>query len=233
MHSSFAPLSGGIALLNIMLGEVIFGGVGASGRMPVTAGTQFSEGDGLDVRGGIRLGYTLPEEVGMDSEILYGGIDSLVNQALAAKAIPGCQVLVARNRKVVFHKAYGLHTYSDTLRVKLTDLYDLASVTKISTSMAALMKLYDEGKFRLDATLGDYLPKFRHSNKGDVPMRDILTHQGRLIPFIPFYQRTFRKNGSYKWATIKRDSSKRFPIKLTEVITWMTKLIANFLKWKP
>ena len=195
--------------------QLIFGGVSASGRMPVSVGTQFSEGDGLDVQGGIRFGYTFPEEVDMDSETLFNGIDSLVGQAMEAKAIPGCQVLVARNRKVVFHKAYGLHTYSDTVKVKTSDLYDLASVTKISSSMAALMKLYDENKFRLDATLADYLPKFRHSNKADIAMNDILTHQGRLIPFIPFYQRTFRKNGSYKWATIKKDSSKRFPIRLT------------------
>src|SRR5690606_28719252 len=127
-----------------------------------------------------------------------------------------CQVLVARDRKVVFHKAYGLHSYSDTVKVKLTDLYDLASVTKISTSMAALMKLYDEGKFKTDATLGDYIPKFKRSNKADIPLYDILTHHGRLIPFIPFYQRTVKKNGSYKWATIKKDSSERFPIKLTD-----------------
>ena len=195
--------------------QLIFGGVSASGRMPVTAG-EFAEGDGIDIRGAIRFGYTLPEEVGMDSWTLVGGIDSLVNQALEAKAIPGCQVLVARNRKVVFYKAYGLHTYSDTVAVKPTDLYDLASLTKVSTSMAALMKLYDEGKFRLDATLADYLRKFKGSNKADISLRDILTHQGRLIPFIPFYQRTFRKNGSYKWATIKTDSSDRFPIKLTD-----------------
>jgi beta-N-acetylhexosaminidase len=44
-----------------------------------------------------------------------------------------------------------------------------------------------------------------------------------LIPFIPFYQNTFRKNGSYKWATIKKDSSKRFPIRLADQL---------FLHWK-
>jgi beta-N-acetylhexosaminidase len=195
--------------------QLIFGGVSASGRLPVSAGS-FSSGDGINVNGGIRFGYTLPEEVGMDSEILFSRIDSLVHQALEAKAIPGCQILVARNRKVVMHKAYGLHAYSDTIKVKLTDLYDLASLTKISTSLAALMKLHDEGEFKLDATLGNYLPKFRRSNKADIPMLDILTHQGRLIPFIPFYQNTFRKNGSYKWATIKKDSSKRFPIRLAD-----------------
>lgn len=196
--------------------QLIFGGVGASGRMPVTVGDTFLEGEGMDVEGGIRFGYTLPEEVGMDSETLFNGVDSLVHQALEVKAIPGCQVLIARNRKVVLHKAYGLHTYSDTVKVKHTDLYDLASLTKISTSMAALMKLYDEGKFSLDGTLGDYLPKFKRSNKGDIGMKDILTHQGGFIPFIPFYQRTFRKNGSYKWATVKKDSSRRFPIKLAD-----------------
>ena len=196
--------------------QLIFGGVGASGRLPVSIGDIFSEGDGLDLQGGIRFAYTLPEDAGMDSGILIKGIDSLVAQALDAKAIPGCQILIARNKKIVFHKAYGLHTYSDTVSVKLTDLYDLASVTKISTSMAALMKNYDEGKFRLNATLGDYLPKFRRSNKRDIPMYDILTHQGRFIPFIPFYQKTFRKNGGYKWATLKKDSSERFPIRLTD-----------------
>ncbi|HEX8038502.1 MAG TPA: serine hydrolase, partial [Chryseosolibacter sp.] len=199
-----------------LVAQLIFGGIGASGRIPVTVSRDFPEGAGLDVRGGIRFAYTVPEEAGMDSRILNGRIDSLVRQALDAKAIPGCQVLVARNRKVVLHKAYGYHTYSDTVKVKLTDLYDLASVTKISTSLAALMKLYDDGKFRLDATLADYLPKFRRSNKADIPMRDILTHQARFMPFIPFYQNTFRKNGAYKWFTIKKDSSERFPIRLTE-----------------
>jgi CubicO group peptidase (beta-lactamase class C family) len=198
--------------------QLIFGGISATGRLPVSVGTMFPAGSGIDVVGGIRFEYTLPEDAGLDSEVLIGGVDSLVAQALEAKAIPGCQVLIARDRKVVLHKAYGVHTYSDTVAVKLTDLYDLASVTKISTSMAALMKLYDDGQFRLDATLADYLPKFRRSNKADIPMSDLLTHQARLIPFIPFYQKTTRKNGSFKWATIKRDSSKRFPIQLTETL---------------
>jgi beta-glucosidase-like glycosyl hydrolase/CubicO group peptidase (beta-lactamase class C family) len=196
--------------------QLIFGGISASGALPVTVGNDFRAGDGLRVQGGIRFAYTLPEDAGMDSRILNSRIDSLVKQAMDARAIPGCQVLVARNRKVVLLKAYGYHSYSDTVKVKLTDLYDLASVTKISTSMAALMKLYDEGKFKLDATLGDYLPKFRRSNKADIPMTDILTHQARFMPFIPFYLRTERKNGSYKWFTIKSDSSKRFPIRLTD-----------------
>jgi len=196
--------------------QLIFGGISASGRLPVSIGTKFALGDGLDVVGGIRFKYTLPEDAGMLSNILYTRVDSLVNQALTVKAIPGCQVFVAKHKKVVFYKSYGYHDYSDTIKVKPMDLYDLASVTKISTGLPSLMKLYDEGVFKLDATLGDYLPEFKRSNKSDIPMYDILTHQARFKPWIPFWKNTLKKNGHYKWATIKNDSSKRFPIKLKE-----------------
>ena len=194
--------------------QLVFGGIGATGRLPVSVGDMFASGDGLDVKGEIRFKYTLPEDAGMDSEILNGKVDSLVQQAMLLKAIPGCQVFVAKDRKVVLSRAYGYHDYSDTVRVKPEDLYDLASVTKISTGLPALMKLYDEGTFTLDATLADYLPEFRRSNKSDIPMYDILTHQARFRPWIPFYQEMTRKNGNHKWFTVKNDSSKRFPIRL-------------------
>lgn len=196
--------------------ELVFGGIGANGKLPVSVGDKFKAGEGLEVAGGIRLSYTLPEAVGMDSEILNKGIDSLMEHAIAMKATPGGQVLVAKNQKVVFHKAYGEHVYSDTTKVKKDDLYDLASVTKISTAMAALMKLYDEGDFDLDGTLADHLPGFKRSNKKDIPYTDILTHQARFQPWIPFWRNTLRKNGSYKWWTIKKDSSSRYPIKITD-----------------
>jgi beta-glucosidase-like glycosyl hydrolase/CubicO group peptidase (beta-lactamase class C family) len=196
--------------------QLIFGGVSASGRLPVSIGEKFIAGDGIDVQGNIRFKYTTPEDAGMDSEILAKGIDSLVNQAMTLRAIPGCQVLVAKDKKVVFHKSYGYHDYSDTVKVKPTDLYDLASVTKVSTGLPSLMKLHDEGAFKLDATLSDYLPKFKRSNKAEISMHDILTHQARFKPWIPFWKNTLKKNGNYKRATIKNDSSKRFPIKLKE-----------------
>lgn len=196
--------------------QLIFGGISANGKLPVSVGNKFKAGNGLDVKGGFRFKYTLPEEVGMSSEILNTKIDSLMHHAIRGKGIPGGQVLVARDQKVVFYKAYGEHVYHDTTRVKKDDLYDLASVTKISTSMAALMKLYDEDKFRLDQTLADHLPTFRRSNKSDIPYYDILTHQARFRPWIPFWRNTLRKNGSYRWFTIKKDSSARYPIKITD-----------------
>jgi beta-N-acetylhexosaminidase len=196
--------------------QLVFGGISASGRLPVSIGNKFPSGHGVDVKGGIRFKYTLPEDAGMDSKILFNGVDSLVNQAFGVRAIPGCQVFVAKDMKVVMYKAYGYQDYADTIKVKRSDLYDLASVTKISTGLPSLMKLYDEGKFKLDATLSDYLPKFKKSNKKDIPMYDILTHQARFKPWIPFWKNTLNKKGLYRWSTIRNDSSKRFSIKLKD-----------------
>ncbi len=195
--------------------QLIFGGISANGKLPVSIGEKFMAGEGLELQGGIRLSYSLPEAVGMNSEVLEMGIDSLMWQAINMKAIPGGQVLVAKDQKVIFHKAYGEHVYHDTIQVDREDLYDIASVTKIASVIPALMKLYDEGKFELDQTLADHLPKFQRSNKSDISYRDILAHQGRLQPWIPFWKNTLRKNNSYRWWTIKEDSSARYSIKIT------------------
>jgi len=195
--------------------QLIFGGIGANGRLPIGIGKKFNAGDGLTIQGGIRFKYTLPEDAGMDSKTLIHGVDSLMQQTMDAKATPGGQLLVARNGKVVLHKAYGLQKYNDTTKVALEDIYDLASVTKISSALPALMKLHDEGKFDLNKGIGDYLKYFKNSNKDDANFKEILTHQAGFNPYITYWKNTLRKNGSYKWSTIKKDSSARFPIKIT------------------
>lgn len=202
--------------------QLIFGGVGAYGKLPVSIGAQFKQGDGLDIAGGIRFKYTLPEDAKMNAATLHLKIDSLMQQALDIKAIPGGQVLVAKDQKVVFYKAYGFHSFSDTTKVKLTDLYDLASITKIASALPALMKLKDEGKFSLEAGIDTYLPYFKNSNKAGISMRKILAHQAGFKSWIPYWETTLRRNGSYKWKTIKNDSSARFPIKITDDM-WLFK----------
>lgn len=197
-----------------LTGQLIFGGIGANGRLPVSINADYKFGDGLDTKGGLRLKYTLPEEVGISSAFLNKRVDSLVQEALDNKATPGAQVLLAKDGKVILHKAYGVHRYSDTVKVKKNDLYDLASVTKISSALPALMQLSDEGKFDVNGYLGDYLPYFKNSDKDKIPFRDILTHQAGFQPYIVYWQHTLRKNGSYKWNTFKADSSKRYPVKI-------------------
>src|SRR5690606_13744995 len=130
--------------------------------------------------------------------------------------IPGAQVLLAKDGKVFYQKSFGYHTYRNQVPVTNTDLYDLASVTKISTALAALMKLKGEGKFDESKSLGHYLPMVRGSNKENLIYSDILTHQSRLKSWIPFWKEAVRKNGSFRWFTMKNDSSKRFPIKVAD-----------------
>lgn len=198
-----------------LVSQLIFGGIGASGKLPVTVSAQFPVGAGLAISGGQRMAYTLPEALGISSSDL-SGIDSLVNVAIRERAIPGAQVLVAKGNKVFYHKAFGYHTYDSLQEVGLDDIYDLASLTKISTSLAALMYLKGEDKFDENKTLGDYLPMARGTNKENLKYSDILTHQAGLRAWIPFWQSTVRKSGKFKWFTMKSDSSARFPIRVAE-----------------
>ena len=195
--------------------QMIFGGIGASGKLPVTINHAFNRGDGLKLEGGIRMAYTLPEGVGIASMNL-DRIDSMMRTAIKMKAIPGGQVLMAKDGKVFYHKAFGYHTYDSLQEVKVDDMYDLASITKISTSLAAFMHLKGEGKFDENQTLGHYLKAARGTNKENLVYRDILTHQARLRSWIPFWMSTVRKSGKFKWYTMKVDSSRRFPIKVAD-----------------
>ncbi|GAB3799908.1 glycoside hydrolase family 3 N-terminal domain-containing protein [Spirosoma humi] len=201
--------------------QLIFGAIGASGKLPVTVNQRFRLGDGLTVQPIGRLKYTIPEEVGIDGRFLTQQVDSLVNVGLTQGAFPGCVVQMARNGKVIFRKAYGRHTYDASLGaepkpVQLDDLYDMASVTKVSTSTPALMHLVDDGKFNLDGKMADYLPSFKKSNKADLRWRDVLTHQAGLKAFIPFWMDTKNPDGSWKPKTFKNERSARYPIEVTD-----------------
>jgi len=195
--------------------QIVFGGVGAKGKLPVTVNSNFKIGDGLKTEGGLRFSYVEPEAVGIAAGDL-NGIENLVKEAIDAKAIPGASVLVAKDGKVFYRRSFGYHSYGKEVPVQNTDLFDLASVTKISTSLAALMKLKGDGKFDENKTLGTYLPMARGTNKENLVYRDILTHQAGLTAWIAFWKNTVRKNGSFKWFTFKDRMSKRFPIRVAD-----------------
>ncbi|MFY8165282.1 MAG: serine hydrolase, partial [Sediminibacterium sp.] len=120
-------------------------------------------------------------------------IDSLVQDAITKKAIPGCQVLVAKNNKIVFNKAYGLTAGEGSAPVTLETFYDLASVTKVSASTVSIMKLVDEGKVDINKTIGDYLPWVKGNQKEKITLKDLLLHQAGLYPYIKFYESLLNK----------------------------------------
>jgi len=185
--------------------QLLFGGIGASGKLPVSIGNRYQAGDGLTISQAIRLKYTLPEEVGLNSAKLNGRVDSIVNNALTQKAFPGCNVLIAKDGKVIFQKAYGFHTYDNRIPASMDDIYDLASVTKVSGALPAIMKLNEDGKYKLDEPFSTYWTDWRKgflhpSNKSDITLRELLAHQSGLVPFISFYRQSMIGNNlSAKW----------------------------------
>lgn len=196
--------------------QLIFGGIGARGMLPVTIDQKWKAGHGILTPGGIRMQYGLPENAGLSSALLRGKVDSIVAAGIEAGAFPGCEVMIARKGVVVLHNTYGYHTYEQRTQVQKDDLYDLASVTKISSTLAGLMFLEGRGKFSSDLTLGQYLPFFRNSDKGDIAINQILTHQAGLKAWIPFWKETTKKNGNLKRSIYRHEMSERFSLRVAD-----------------
>ncbi len=196
--------------------QLIFGGIGGQGALPVTINQTWPSGFGIETGGNLRISYGLPENAGMSSAFLIREIDSIANSGLNARAYPGCEVMVARKGKVVFQKTYGYQTYDGRISVNRDDLYDLASVTKVSSTLAGLMLLDSEGKFSTEKRLGDYLPYFRRSNKGDLLMTDLLTHQAGMTAWIAFWKETVKRDSVFKRNVFRHEYSQKYPLKVAD-----------------
>ncbi len=167
--------------------DLLYGRMTAKGKLPVTVCESFRFGAGIV---GDRLLHSAPQaDLGFDSRKLLA-IDSLVQDAIRQRAIPGAVVLVARDGKIAYEKAFGFLSYDSAEAVHPETIYDLASVTKIMATTVSVMKLYEEGKIDLQKSLGDYLPWVRGSNKEQLRLWDIILHQAGLKAFIPFYRET-------------------------------------------
>ena len=174
---------------NQLAAEVLFGAIPAKGKLPVTVNVTLPLGTGIATEPLNRFEYIYPEEMDLDHFPLQW-IDTIVLDAISKGATPGAQVLVAKGGKVIYQKSFGYHTYDSAIAVKNYHLYDVASLTKILATTVAVMHLYDEHKIKLEATLGDYLPELRGSNKAKLTIHDVLLHQAGLTPFIPIYKKT-------------------------------------------
>jgi CubicO group peptidase (beta-lactamase class C family) len=176
--------------------QLVFGGVAATGKLPVSANAYFKMGAGIQTPV-VRLKYTIPEEVKANVKLL-DKIDSIALKGVKDKVYPGCQVLVAKDGKVIYQKSFGYHTYEDKIKVQNDDIYDIASVTKVVASTAALMKLVEEKKVNLDEHLCFYLPELNGTNKQNIVIREMMSHQAGLKDWIPFWTKTVQKTGEYK-----------------------------------
>jgi len=171
------------------------GTIEAVGVLPVTVTDQFTYGTGHSLPSTTKTAIQQQAVTGIQIEKL-AAIDSLVADAIQKKAIPGCQVLVAKNNQIVFNKSYGTIAGEGTAAVTNQTYYDLASVTKVSATTVSIMKLVEEGKVDIDKTIGDYLPWVKGNAKATITLRDLLLHQAGLYPYIKFYERLLNADGS-------------------------------------
>lgn len=166
--------------------DMLMGRMPYKGTLPVTVCDRYPSGSGIVTE--VRLMPVVePSAVGMSAEKLTP-IDSIAKAGIAAGAFPGCVVLAAKDGKIFYEKAFGKYNYNTPEKVNVNSIYDLASVTKILATTLSVMKLYDEGKIKLNKTLGTYLPWARKSDKKNLRIEKILLHQAGLVAYIPFYK---------------------------------------------
>ena len=196
--------------------QTIFGAIEASGKLPISIKNEFPEGTGIITKSLQRLQYSIPEAVGMSSKKL-ARIDSVATVVLEEKMSPGLQVLVARKGVVVYEKSFGYHTDKKKNPVKNSDVYDVASLTKILASLPMLIKAEEEKKIALSSSVRKIAPRFKKSNKDTVTVQEILSHYGQLKAWIPFYKLTqdsITNKNLKKFYSSKK--TKKFTIKVAE-----------------
>ncbi len=175
-----------------MTAQALFGVFEFKGKLPVSASDKSKCGMGFSTKikmERLKWNTDFPEEVGMDAATL-AKIDGIANELIEKGAAPSCQVLVAKDGQVVYHKAFGYQTYDKTRAATTEDLYDMASITKCAATTVSLMKLYEEGKVDVNENYGKYLPILRGSNKEKLQLKDVLIHQAGLPAWIAFYKNT-------------------------------------------
>lgn len=182
----------GTSLAQEYAAQAIFGGIPAKGKLAVSIPDMYYAGTGVFTTQ-TRLGYHEPEEVGMNP-VQLKKIDAIVQEGLNHQAYPGCQVLVAKNGKIVYNQSFGYYDYQKKKKVEEKSVYDLASASKATGTLLAVMKAYDEKLIALDAPISLYLPSLQHSDKQDLRIEELLYHQSGMPPVVNFYTNAIDKS---------------------------------------
>ncbi|NIJ55418.1 glycoside hydrolase family 3 N-terminal domain-containing protein [Dyadobacter arcticus] len=163
--------------------QIVFGAMSSQGKLPVSV-SSYKFGTGVTTTSINRIAFGTPESVGMNGSWLKR-IDEVANAAVNDHVFPGCEVLVARKGKIIYDKQFGGLNYRTPERVTSETIYDLASVTKVSATLQAIMLLYDRKQIDLDEKASFYLPELAETNKQNFTVRDLLMHRSGLVSFYP------------------------------------------------
>ena len=176
--------------------QVLFGALPAKGRLPVSVTNDLKVGNGIQMPRLGRVSFGNAESVGMDSKKLEE-IGTIVQQGIENHAFPGCQVLVARQGKIVYDRSFGTLRYGVYEPVNNQTLYDIASMTKVTATLQCVMMLNERGVIDMNEKASTYLPELKGSNKENMLVSDILMHQAGLVAFVPFWEKT-KTGGTFK-----------------------------------
>jgi len=179
------------------IAQQLFGAISIKGKLPVTASEKLKAGSGIERQDIGRLGYSSPSREEFNLKLL-SYVDTIIEESIKEKMIPGAQLLIAKNGRIIKEKNYGYYTYEKQIPVTDTALYDLASVTKVAGTLQILMMLVEHGFIDPDKKISFYLPELKNTNKEDLIIRDILSHQAGLIAYYPFWINTINGRDSRK-----------------------------------
>ncbi|UXX78360.1 serine hydrolase [Reichenbachiella carrageenanivorans] len=166
--------------------ETAFGALGINGALPGYYQSDFTR-KGVSFESTGRLVYQFVEKPKVDQAIL-DRIDTLVAHAIQKGMMPGCQIMMVKDGEVVYDKNFGYLTYDSITPVRWNHVYDVASVTKTVATVPALMHRMETGGIHLNGHLSEYLSVYDSTDKGDLTVDDILTHQSGLKSYLPFWQ---------------------------------------------
>lgn len=194
--------------------NAIMGNIKVNGKLPVST-NHFKSETGLVMEALTSQNKNYMKEIFMKKK--FGVIDSIALLGIQEKAYPGCEIVALKDGQVIYQKSFGKYTYSrDSKDVDNGTLYDLASLTKITASSLALMKLRTDGNFDYTKTLGSYLPYLAGTDKENIVIEDVLSHQAGLQAFIPFYLRTMDRGGDYKPGIYSKTKSEEYPTQVAK-----------------
>lgn len=134
--------------------QMLFGGLGIQARIPVLTGINQFQQVGYTTAP-TRLAYVPPAILGISEDSL-ARIAAIVTEGMSHYAMPGCQILIAKSGQVFYHESFGYHTYNRQRRVRNSDIYDLASITKVAATTLAAMKAYEAGDLDLYQPIHTY-----------------------------------------------------------------------------
>ncbi len=154
--------------------------------MSIFGGQAITEGKIKTVQS--RIQYHNAAAQGLNLNKMEQRIDKVAAEAIAERATPGMVVMALKDGNVIFNKAYGTHTYDRRTPTRTSDIFDLASISKIAGTTPVVMHLAETNVIDIDKTMADYLWQAKASNKAGISLRSVLLHEAGFTPYIPFYK---------------------------------------------